>query len=379
MKAVISKIDLVNLIGKIQSIVAAKPAIPILSNVLIEAMDDQLIISATDLTVSMRCYVEAKVVEEGAIALPARRFFQLVRELTAPQVKISAQTNEIAEITTGTSVFKINGMNKGEFPTLPDLTGSPEITLTSSNLKEMFSKTAFSAARDDSRYMLNGVQLQIANQKATFIGTDGKRLAKTFATANIDASVSGTYVIPLKAVEEMTKMLDDSDTEVNLTLAHDKVSLECGHLTLITKLLSGQYPDVERVIPAKLGQNFSIHREELMSLLRQVSLFTSETSSSVRFSFETGQLHLAAMSSDIGEGRVSMPVDYAGPKLEIAFNPYFFLDILRHSKDETVRFGLNDPHNPGLITDSTQALFVIMPMRLNDAPAPRKEATASVS
>ncbi|PIS02875.1 MAG: DNA polymerase III subunit beta [Chlamydiae bacterium CG10_big_fil_rev_8_21_14_0_10_42_34] len=379
MKAVISKIDLVNLIGKIQSIVAAKPAIPILSNVLIEAIDDQLIVSATDLTVSMRCYVEAKVVEEGSIALPARRFFQLVRELTSPQVKISAQTSETAEITTGTSVFKINGMNKAEFPTLPDLAGSPEITLTSSDLKEMFSKTAFSAAREDSRYMLNGVQVQIANQKATFIGTDGKRLAKSFANVAIDPSVTGTYVIPLKAVEEMIKMLDDSDAEVHLTLAHDKISLESGHLTLITKLLSGQYPDVERVIPAKLNQNFSIHREELMSLLKQISLFTSETSSSVRFSFETGQLHLAAMSSDIGEGRVSMPVDYAGPTLEIAFNPYFFLDILRHSKDETVRFGLNDPHNPGLITDSTQALFVIMPMRLNDAPAPRKEAETSVS
>jgi DNA polymerase-3 subunit beta len=379
MKAVISKIDLVNLIGKIQSIVAAKPAIPILANVLIEAIDDQLIVSATDLTVSMRCYVEAKVVEEGAIALPARRFFQLVRELTAPQVKISAQTNEIAEITTGTSVFKINGMNKAEFPALPDLAGSPEIALKSSALKEMLSKTSFSAAREDSRYMLNGVQLQIAQQKATFIGTDGKRLAKTAVPVATDPSLAGTYVIPLKAIEEMSKMLEESDSEVHLHLAHDKISLECGHLTLITKLLSGQYPDVERVIPAKLGQNFSIHREELMSLLRQTSLFTSETSSSVRFSFETGQLHLAAMSSDIGEGRVSMPVDYAGPKLEIAFNPYFFLDILRHSKDETVRFGLNDPHNPGLITDSTQALFVIMPMRLNDAPSPRKEATASVS
>ncbi len=379
MKAVISKIDLVNLIGKIQSIVAAKPAIPILSNILIEAIDDQLIVSGTDLTVSMRMYVDAKVVEEGAIALPARRFFQLVRELTSPQVKISAQTNEIAEITTGTSVFKINGMNKGEFPALPDLTGSLEISLPSSSLKEMFSKTAFSAAREDSRYMLNGVQVQIAGQKATFIGTDGKRLAKTSASVAIDPSVTGTYVIPLKAVEEMIKMLDDSDNQVHLSLAHDKISLEAGSLTLITKLLSGQYPDVERVIPAKLSQNFSIHREELMSLLKQISLFTSETSSSVRFSFETGQLFLAAMSSDIGEGRVSMPVDYAGPKLEIAFNPYFFLDILRHSKDETVRFGLNDPHNPGLITDSTQALFVIMPMRLNDAPAPRKEAAESVS
>jgi len=373
MKAVISKLDLVNLIGKIQSIVAAKPAIPILSNVLIEAIDDQLIVSATDLTVSMRCHVEAKVIEEGAIALPARRFFQLVRELTSPQVKISAQTNEVAEITTGTSVFKINGMNKAEFPALPDLTGSPEITLTTSALKEMLSKTAFSAAREDSRYMLNGVQLQIAQQKATFIGTDGKRLAKTFASVAIDPSVQGNYVIPLKAVEEMVKMLGDSDEEVSLTLAHDKVSLESGSLTLVTKLLSGQYPDVERVIPAKLNHQFSIHREELISLLRQVSLFTSETSSSVRFSFETGQLHLAAMSSDIGEGRVSMPVDFSGPKIEIAFNPFFFIDILRHSKDETVRFGLNDPHNPGLITDSTQALFVIMPMRLNETGLQRKE------
>lgn len=376
MKAVISKIDLVNLIGKIQAIVPAKPAIPILSNVLIEAVDDQLIVSATDLTVSMRCHVEAKVIEEGAIALPARRFFQLVRELTAPQVKISAQTNEIAEITTGTSVFKINGMNKAEFPTLPDLAGSPEIFLTSAALKEMFSKTAFSAAREDSRYMLNGVQIQIAGAKATFIGTDGKRLAKISAPVAIDSCIQGNYVVPLKAVEEMSKMLDDSDTQVSLSLAHDKICLENGPLTLITKLLSGQFPDVERVIPATLSQNFSIHREELMSLLRQISLFTSEMSSSVRFSFETGALHLAAMSSDIGEGRVSMPVDYAGPKLEIAFNPYFFLDILRHSKDETVRFGLNDAHNPGLITDSTQALFVIMPMRLNDAPAPRKEAAA---
>jgi DNA polymerase-3 subunit beta len=234
----------------------------------------------------------------------------------------------------------------------------------------MLSKTVFSAAREDSRYMLNGVQVRIADQKATFIGTDGKRLAKASASVPIAPTLQGSYVIPLKAVDEMIKMLDDSDTEASLILSHDKISLESGNLTLIAKLLSGQYPDVERVIPSKLTCQFAIHREELMALLRQISLFTSETSSSVRFSFETGQLHLAAMSSDIGEGRVSMPVDYTGPKLEIAFNPYFFLDILRHSQDETVRFGLNDPHNPGLITDSTQALFVIMPMRLSDAPAP---------
>ncbi|EKE08299.1 MAG: hypothetical protein ACD_17C00245G0005 [uncultured bacterium] len=379
MKAVVSKMDLVHLIGKIQSIVSAKPAIPILANVLIEATQDQLIISATDLTVSMRMYVEAKVIEEGAIALPARRFFQLIRELTAPQIKIATKGRDIAEITTGTSVFKIHGMNREEFPTLPDLTGAVDIKFSSSDLKEHLSKTSFSSAREDSRYMLNGVQMRLHNQQAIFIGTDGKRLAKTVAPVPLDASLAGSYVIPLKAVEEMVKMLSESTEPVEIHLAHDKISLECGHITLIAKLLSGQYPDVERVIPHSPAQSFSVHREELISLLRQISLFTSEASGSVRFSFETGQLFLAAMSSDIGEGRVSMPVDYAGSKLEIAFNPYFLLDILRHSKDETIRFGISDPHNPGLITDSSNAVFVIMPMRLNETASPDKALASSVS
>jgi DNA polymerase III subunit beta len=374
MKAVIAKNDLVNLIGKIQNVVSTKPAIPILANILIEALDDQIVVSGTDLTVSMRCFMDATVIEEGSIALPARRFFQLVRELTSPQVKISTQINEIAEITTGTSVFKVNGMNKAEFPALPDLKGSPEATFTCANLREMLSKTAFAAAREDSRYMLNGVQLQIGAQMATFIGTDGKRLARASSPVLVDAPVRGAYVIPLKAVEEMIKMLEDGDAKAVVSLSTDKISLECGQLSLITKLLSGQFPDVERVIPSKLSHQFSIHREELMSLLRQVSLFTSESSNSVRFTFETGQLHLSATSSEIGEGRVSMPVDFSGSRLEIAFNPFFLLDILRHSKDETVRIGLNDAHNPGLITDSTQAQFVLMPMRLSEISAGAPEA-----
>lgn len=379
MKAVVSKLDLVTLIGKIQSVIASKPAIPILVNVLIEAVDDQLIISATDLLVSIRCFIEAKVIEEGAIALPARRFFQLVREITSPQIKISAASAEMAEITTGSSVFKINGMNRSEFPPFPDLSGALRVQLPNATLKSMLSKTVFSAAKEDSRYMLNGVRVRIGGQTATFIGTDGKRLAKAITQVNVEPSVQGAYVLPLKAVDEMIKMLDESEQEATLLLANDKISLESGNLILVSKLLAGQYPDVERVIPAKLLYQFAVHREELMALLRQISLFTSETSSSVRFSFETGQLHLAAMSSDIGEGRVSMPVDFSGSKLDIAFNPYFFLDILRHSTEETVLFGLNDAHNPGLITDASGALFVIMPMRLTDAPALAKVEESAVS
>ncbi len=144
----------------------------------------------------------------------------------------------------------------------------------------------------------------------------------------------------------------------------DKIALELKSATLISKLLSGEFPDVSRVIPESKGHAICLHREELISLLRQISLFTSEQASSVRFTFTTGELYIAATSSELGAGTVQMPVNYSGEKLEIAFNPIYFLDILRHIKDETVNFNVTDAYNPGLITDSSTAQFVIMPMRL---------------
>ncbi len=365
MKVIISRLELLNLIGKIQNVVPSKPAMPVLANVLIEAMDDQLIISATDLTVSMRVYSQAKVVQEGGITLPARRFFQLVRELTAPQVEIHALSPDVATINAGTSHFKVHGMHKNEFPALPNLSEGTQFSIPTSALKELLSRTAFAAARDDSRQVLNSLLLHNVNQTATFTGTDGKRLARIHSGIILPQEFDGSHLIPLKAVEEIIRMLEIKEEEnATLTLMADKIAIELKSTTLISKLLSGQFPDVSRVIPEKKEQPISLHREELISLLRQVSLFTPDSNSPVRFSFSTGELHLSATSGEIGEGKVNMPVNYAGEKLEIAFNPTFFLDILRHSKDETVQFSISDSYNPGLITDSTTAQFVIMPMRL---------------
>ena len=204
-------------------------------------------------------------------------------------------------------------------------------------------------------------------------------VAKVVSDIEIDPSFQGNYILPLKAVEEMIKMMDDSEERSSFGLMHDKVFLESGNLTLITKLLAGQYPDVEKVIPEKTSMKVVLHREELISLLRQVSLFTSEDSNSVRFVFHNGQLDLNATSSEIGEGNVSMPVDYSGKKIEIAFNPYYFIDILRHSKDETVTFSINDSYNPGMITDSSSALYVIMPMRLTDVASSMKKSMSHVA
>ncbi len=363
MKVIVSRAELAVLIGKIQSVVPSKPMIPILTNILFETHDNQITISSTDLTVSMRAHTDAEVIEEGGITLPARRFFQLIREITVPQIKIQSTTGEIVFISAGSSKFRIHGMHKSEFPSLPDLSDARHFSVNSSNFKETLSRASFAAAREDSRHVLNGICTNIRDGHAIFVGTDGKRLAKVITTIELQDTLSNNYLIPLKAVEEMIKILETHPTG-KVSLLDDKVSLEVGSICLISKLLSGEYPDVDRVIPKNPTLTLSLHREELISLLKQVSLFTSEKSQSVRFIFNPGELQIVGTSSDIGEGTVSMPVDYSGETLEIAFNPHYCLDILRHCQDETVSLGVSDPFNPGLITDSSDALFVIMPMRL---------------
>ncbi|MDF2550217.1 MAG: dnaN [Chlamydiales bacterium] len=373
MKFIISRQHLNQLISMVQNIVAQKASIPILSNILIEAVKGEIILTATDLNVGVRCFAEAKVIEEGATTLPAKRFANLIRELTSLHIEMSSSSSDITEIVADSSRFKLHGMNRSEYPQLPDLSGATQIKVKESDLKDMLYRTAFAVSREDSRFVLTGVFMQVQNGRATFVGTDGKRLAKASLPVAVDPSFSGEYIIPLKAVEEILKNLGD-ENEANLYLTHDKIAVETGNLILISKLLSGDYPDVTRVIPEKTETIVPLHRDELITLLRQVSLFTTDTSQSVKFTFADGELRLTANAMDIGEGKVSMPVNYRGERLEIAFNPAFFLDILRHSKQETVSIGLTDPFNPGLITDAevpqqgagaTGPLFVLMPMRLS--------------
>ena len=364
MKFIITKTELLAIIGKVQNIVPTKPSNPVLANILIQAIDDQVIVSATYATISMQAYADAKVEEEGSITLPARRFFQLARELTAPQIEVHTLSPEVAQINSGSSHFKIHGMQKEEFPTFPDLSDQMTTDLPVATLKELLGKTAFAAGREDSRQTLNGVCLQNLDTSAIFIATDGKKLAKAYATLSLASGKQGSFILPIKAVEEILRLLDGKEETAKLILMQDKCGLQVGKATLITNLILGQYPDVSRVIPEISQHPLKLHREELISLLKQVALFTSETAGSVRFTFSTGQLQLSAGSGDIGEGTVQMPVNYQGEKVEIAFQPTHFLDILRHSKDETINFELSDSYNPGLITDSSSALFVLMPMKL---------------
>lgn len=373
MKFVISTQELNYLINKIQNVVPQKPTIPILNNFLIEAGNDELVLTATDLTVGIRCNTEVKILEEGSTTLPAKKLAQLVRELTTANVEISTNSHEVTTVVAGTSRFKLNGMRKEEYPGLPDLTDAHTFQINQKDLKDLLYRTSFAVSKEDNRYVLTGVLMQISNGLATFVGTDGKRLARAHIPVKMDSTSVIQSIIPLKAVDEILKNLTD-DGEAKISLMSDKITIQTNQILILTKLLSGDYPDINRVIPENSEIIISLHREELISLLRQVSLFTADQNHSARFTFTDGELTLSANTLDIGEGHVGMPVNYQGSKLEIAFNPGFFLDILRHCKEETVTLGLTDSYNPGIITDGEQSgklnqaspLFVIMPMRLSE-------------
>lgn len=374
MKFVISTHEFIFLINKCLNVVSQKSTMPILSNILIEAVNDELVLTATDLTVGVRCYTDAKIIEEGSTTLPAKRLAQLIKELTAVNLEVSTNNHEVTEIIADSSRFKLNGMNRNEFPALPALQEAVQFNVKQADLREMFYRTSFAVSREDNRYVLTGVNMHIANGFATFMGTDGKRLAKANLAVPLDPGFSGNYIIPLKTVEEITKNLTD-DGDAKVFLMADKIAVEASQTIIVSKLLTGEYPDIDRVIPQANDVVVSLHREELMTLLRQISLFTVESGNSVRFTFSPGELKLTANAMDVGEGKVSMPVHYQGPKLEVAFNPVYFLDILRHNRSETVFVGVTDAYNPGVISDRDltalgsgrpDSLFVLMPLRLHE-------------
>lgn len=376
MRFLISKTLLLSLMGHLQNVVSQRAQIPILANVLVEAANDELILTATDLTVAMRCFTEVKVLEEGATTLPAKRLFQLIRELPEVNVEMQAVSDAVTQIRAGASRFRLHGMNRQEFPAFPDLTGAIQCQLRRGHLRDLLYRTAFAASKEESRYVLTGILAKIQSGILTFIGTDGKRLAKSTYKLDIDPSFKRSYILPLKAVEEVIRMAGEGDEPATLYLMEDRVAFECGQALLVTKLLSGEYPEVSQVIPTQSEMVVTLHREELISLLRQVSLFTGEGSQSARFTFEPGELTLTANTLEVGEGKVSMPVDYSSERFEIAFNPSYFHEILRHLPNhETFSLSWTDPFNPGVIRPGLSAasspegledLFLLMPMRLND-------------
>ena len=265
-------------------------------------------------------------------------------------------------------------MPRADYPTLPDLSGAQCVLVKQKDFYNALYHTSFAVSRDETRYILTGLSFSVNGETASFVGTDGKRLARVTIPLQVDRPLSYDCVIPSKAVDEILRTVKQSDENATIFLLQDKIAIETPAGLVMTKLLAGEFPDAERVIPTHSVAVIPLHREELESLLRQTVLFISEENNSVRFTFQDGTLQLAANTANIGEGRVSMAVNYSGPQFDIAFNPVFFLDILRHSQNEYVYLGFQDAFNPVVLSEVEfsadhnplpSPLYVLMPLRLS--------------
>ena len=373
MHFIISREVLIPLAQKVAGISSTQPALPILKNVLLEARGGEVILTGTDLTCLICLFSSAKVLRDGKTTLPARKFSQLLRELTSSQVEISTGEDHVTVIQANDSSFRINGMDGAEFPPSPSLSDAHLFSVKGKLLRQMAYRATYATSVDERQFVLSGVFLEIEGDLLRLVTTDGKRLAIMEERVEVKESFEQRAIIPLKAVEEISSLIKEEEI-VTVHLAKDclKVEGNCGFF--ITKFLSGQFPDYKQMLPEKSEMEITFHREELMTLLRQLSLFMTENCQSIRFFFAQGELQLQ-INNHLGGGKVSMPIQYEGQSFEMAFNPVNFLHALKRSSQETNVLSVVDPYYPAVLTDSLverRARAVLMPMRIS-ASLPEKE------
>src|SRR5690349_19020112 len=332
MNLTISKEQIINGLQAVQNVVSTRTTLPILSNVLLRAEADKLELTATDLDVTIACAVEAKVKRPGASTIPVKRLFGIVRELNNSEIDLEVDDKNVCSIRSGPSFYKINGLSADEFPPLPTFKEDKKVTLPQETVRGMMKKTSFAISTDESRYVLNGIFISLKDHKLTMVATDGRRLALVDEEADVSEKSQGEFIVPAKAVNELTRLLTDkgdvdvnfSDNQASFTLKNEKAP----GVLIITKLIEGNYPNYRQVIPGETKERISLPREEFLHALRRAEIMTSDKQNSVKLAFVKNQLAITANSPDVGEARETMAVNYKGKDLAIAFNPPYLIDPL---------------------------------------------------
>jgi len=364
MKFRVAKSTLLEGLQAVQNVVGMRSTLPILSNVLLSAEKGKLVLTTTDLDVTVRCTIEAEVSKTGASTLPARRFASITRELPDSMVEISINDKDIASVECNSSHFDIIGLSKDEFPPTPKADGKYSYTIGQGVFKEMLKMTHYAASNDETRFVLNGVLLSFKEGKLTVVATDGRRLALVEHEVEFPSEAEINMVLPTKAVNELHHTLGD-EGDLKIFAKENQVLFEFGNISVSSKLIEGTYPNYKQVIPAQCEERITVERESLLTALKRVSLIVTDKSNAMKVTFEDNSLELLLNVPDVGEARDSMPIKYSGKKISVAFNPEFMIDPLRNLTGDEVYFELTDELSPGVIKCSIPFLYVLMPVRIN--------------
>ena len=372
MKLAIEKHDLQKGLARIQAIVEKRTTMPILSNAMLEAdAEGKLWLSATDLEVGVRGALPAKVKKAGSVTVSARKLYEIVRELPEETVELSTTPNSYVELRCARSRFVLAGTAGEEYPSLPECAPEKTVPIQAVVLSAMIERTVYATSVDETRYNLNGVYLEVLpdTQKIRMVATDGHRLAYAERGMGDDAKrLTSGVIIPRKGLAELKRLVDEEDAdEIEIGFQGNSGVARKGDVTLVMRLIEGEFPDYRQVIPKESKVQLALPQEPLIHALRRVVLLSQERSRAVRLRLTSGRLTLSSSNPDLGEAEEELDVDYEGAEIGIGFNARYLLDSLAALDAKEVRLGLQDELSPVQLraTDDDETLAVVMPMRLS--------------
>ena len=375
MKVRIGRDELLTGLQRVQGVVEKRNTMPILSNILLEAKQDGVEIVATDLEIGMRGHYKATVLQTGGVTVSARKLFEIIKELPSSEIELTAGDNNWTTIQAGKSQFKVVGLPSADYPALPAIEREGLTPLSGDGFLELIRKTLFAAGDNDARYILNGllVTLVMTDKKTALrlVGTDGHRLAVAEQEVGKAGSKGGPQeikaIIPKKAAQEMRRLLEEGgEGEPLIGFTKNLMIFRKSGLLLTSRLMEGNYPNYQQVIPKEGGKKISVNRVELESALRRVSVLSKDKASAVKVSFAAGKMTLFSSNPDYGEATEELPARYEGEAHNTGFNARYLLDVFSVMDGETITLQMETPLSPCLIQEPESPGFkcVVMPIKI---------------
>lgn len=350
-----------------QGIVERKPTMPILSNVLVNASKTGITVTAFDLDVGVVSEHSCEVIKPGALTIGAKSLFDIVSFLPEAKVTVKKLPNNHTEIVSGAAQYKIVGMGAEEYPQLPKDDAAQPVRVSGPVLLEMIKKTQFAISNDETRYSLNGVFFEPKEKGLMrMVATDGHRLALVERELAGDFRLKAGVIIPRKGLFELKRLLDEApEAECSLGFAENSAIFKKPGLSMVMRLIDGQFPEYQRVIPKESEKKLLVRRQSLFDALKRISLL-SEKTNAIRLSLSENLLRIIASNPDMGEAKDDLEVAYRGPELSVGFNARYILDVLSVLDCDEVALELGDEHSPAVLHPPGDRSFtaVVMPMRV---------------
>ncbi len=366
MKILINKDDLIEPLLAVCGVVERRQTLPILANILIDAESENIRLTATDMEVESCFVMQHQSEETGKTTVPARKFLDIVKALPDNKSIELVIENEKIKILCGKSKFTLSTMSADDFPAIESLDEIVRIKLAEKVLKKILENTQFAMAHQDVRYYLNGLLIELDGEKIRAVATDGHRLALTESDLSTGLTDLLQIIVPRKGVLEMSRLLTDEETEVELVISKNHLRLITEKQSLTTKLIDGKFPDYERVIPQDSNKKVYAEREKLRNGMARTSILSNEKFRGIRMVLEEGKVIASANNPEQETAEEEIEVMYSGETMEIGFNVSYLLDALNIIKSDQVLLELKDSDSSCLITspEDSSSRYVIMPMRL---------------